>query len=114
MNTVGDLIKELELEVMAGDQEAMDKAVTGVYIGDLLSWVMSRIETGNIWVTIQTHVNVVAVALLGEASCIIIPEGAEIEQDTIVKAEEEGIPLLRSKLSAYELAVRMEACGIKK
>ncbi|MBM7613565.1 DRTGG domain-containing protein [Alkaliphilus hydrothermalis] len=105
MLRVNTLVEKLQLEVVAG-ADGLEKEVKGMYVGDLLSWVMANIRNGNCWITIQTHVNVIAVALLGEASCIIIPEKAEIDEATIEKANIENIPLLRSPLSAYELALQ--------
>ncbi|WP_051569072.1 DRTGG domain-containing protein [Alkaliphilus transvaalensis] len=105
MITVNQLVEKMELEVIAG-ATGLSQVVEGMYIGDLLSWVMANIRKGNCWVTIQTHVNIVAVAMLGEAACIIIPEGADIDEATIEKANEENIPLLRSKESAFQLAFK--------
>lgn len=113
MSNVRELISTLELELIAGEG-GVDNAITGVYICDLLSWVMANLQAGNIWVTIQTHVNVLAVALLAEASCIIVPEAAEIDSQTINKANEEEIPLLRSRLSAYDLAIKIKEKGFVK
>ncbi len=107
MHKVNDLIKLLELELIAGEG-GLENTISGVYIGDLLSWVMAHLQAGNIWITIQTHVNILAVALLADASCIIIPEYAEIDSQTIEKANYEGIPLLRSKFSAYQLAIKIK------
>lgn len=81
-----------------------EKSITNVYIGDLLSWVMGYANEDCAWITIQGHVNIVAVALLVEAGCIIVCEGAEVSPDTIEKAEAEGIALLSSDLPEYELA----------
>ncbi|SNS35634.1 DRTGG domain-containing protein [Anaerovirgula multivorans] len=106
MLTVEQLKNELLLEVAAG-QNNMSNIIKGVYIGDLLSWVMAHIKKEDVWITIQTNMNVIAVAALGEASCIIVAENAEIEEATLLKADEEGIPLLVSPLSAYEIAVKI-------
>ncbi|HHW31659.1 MAG TPA: AraC family transcriptional regulator [Clostridiaceae bacterium] len=104
--TVGEIAKELELEVLTGEK-SLNKEITGVYVCDLLSWVMSHAGKGNIWVTIHNHINIVAVALLTEVSCIIIPENIEVEETTLTKAMEEGVNILRSKSSAYELCCRI-------
>lgn len=104
--TVLELVEELQLEVLAGEN-GLQENINGVYVCDLLSWVMSKLEKGNCWITIQTHVNIVAVALLGEASCILIPENAQVDDNTIVKANAEDIPLLRSSLNAYQLAKKI-------
>ncbi|MCQ4636802.1 AraC family transcriptional regulator [Anaerovorax odorimutans] len=80
-----------------------DAEVTGVYACDLLSRVMSGCEEGNAWITVQTHLNVLAVAELDEASCIIVPEGITVEAGTAEKAEEQGIAILSSEMTTYEL-----------
>lgn len=99
---VSEMVEALGLEVLGGEK-GMDAEMKGVYVCDLLSWVMSKLEKGNCWITIQTHINVVAVAMLGEAACILIPENAQVDENTIEKANEENIPLLRSSLNAYKL-----------
>ena len=83
------------------------------YVGDLLSWVMGNADAGCAWVTIQTHVNIVAVAVLVEMSCIIIPELAELEEETVVKATEEGIPIFQTPKNAFEICAWLGAQGIK-
>ncbi|KJF28206.1 AraC family transcriptional regulator [Clostridium aceticum] len=104
--TVEELSNKLGLEVVAG-QQSITKAVKGAYIGDLLSWVMAHIDSEDAWITIQTNINVIAVAALRDVSCVIVVENADIEAPTINKANEEGIPLLRSSLNAYKLAVQV-------
>lgn len=106
MLTVEFLINELGLDLVAGSKK-IKNVVKGVYIGDLLSWVMAHMKKKDVWITIQTNINIVAVATLVETSCIIVVENADIEEATIQKAEEEGIPLLKSTLSAYEIAVKI-------
>jgi len=103
---VNELAQKLDMKILSG-KESLQKEVTNVYICDLLSWVMSHAEKGNAWITIHTHLNIVAVALLTEVSCIIIPENISVEENTIKKAEEEDIAILSSPLSAYELCYRM-------
>lgn len=104
--TVGEIAKQLEMEVITGEK-SLNREITGVYVCDLLSWVMSHANKGNIWITIHNHINIVAVALLTEISCIIIPENIEVEETTITKAIEEGVIILRSKLSAYEICCKL-------
>ena len=77
--------------------------VSGGYAGDLLSWVMSRAEEGQIWVTIMTNINILAVASLSGVSAIVVAEGAEVSSEVIDKANEQEINLLRSKLSAFDI-----------
>ncbi|SDK58905.1 DRTGG domain-containing protein [Natronincola ferrireducens] len=106
MITVKQLMEKLSLELVGG-QQGLDNEISGVYIGDLLSWVMAHLKYGEAWITIQTNINVIAVAALGEAACVIIVESAEIEEVTKNKADEEGIPLLRCDYSAYQLATEI-------
>lgn len=82
----------------------LDRQIESVYIGDLLSWVMSHSEQNCAWITVQTHVNIVAVAVLLDMSCIILPEGCKPDEDTLIKASEEGVPILMSPWSAYDIA----------
>jgi serine kinase of HPr protein (carbohydrate metabolism regulator) len=98
--TVKDIMNSLNLRIAAGESGLYNE-IEDVYVCDLLSWVMGHASRKSAWVTIQTHPNVVAVAVLMDLSCIIVPENAEIEQNTITKANEEGIPLLVSKDSGY-------------
>jgi len=105
------IIQECNLEIVGGfDGEELQ--VKGAYIGDLLSLVMSKAKEKDIWVTIQTHLNIIAVATLVELTAIVIAEGMEIDEDTIRKANEVNVPLLRSSLSAYELACSLNKLGV--
>ena len=84
-----------------------DREITGVYIGDLLSWVMGRANEGDAWITIMSNRNVVAVATLADTSCIILAEGVEPDAGVAELAAEKGINLLISPLSAYDTAIRL-------
>lgn len=106
-----EIIKILNLKVLSG-KNYLDKRINGVYINDLLSWVMSHGEKNNAWITIQIHPNIVAIAVLLELGCIIIPEGIEVEEKTINKAEQENIVILSSCMSSYELAIELGKLGI--
>lgn len=108
---VQELSESLNLIEVTGTKK--DITIEGVYIGDLLSIVMAKAKENFAWITIQTHMNIVAVAELLELSCIIIVENMEIEQDTIEKAIELDIPIFKSKESAYQLACKLHALEIK-
>lgn len=92
-----------------GDEVAQDKKIDALYIGDLLSWVMGHASENQAWLTVQTHINIIAVALLKEISCIVIVEDAEIPQDTLDKAQEEHLAILSTSLSAYEFAIKFNS-----
>ena len=105
------IAEKLNLETVASSK-LDEKEVEGVYIGDLLSLVMSKAQRNNIWITIQTHINIVAVASLVDLAGIIIVEGMELEKDAIEKAMEVDIPLFRTNLSAYEVACKLKEIGL--
>ena len=91
---------------------APDKDVTCGYVCDLLSWVMAHGEEGMAWVTVQTHLNVIAVAALAEMACVILPEGITMEKDVLDKANAEEMCVLTSPLTAYEICGRLAAQGV--
>jgi predicted transcriptional regulator len=109
--TVFDIAKAFGLETRAGKDHLHEK-VTGGYVSDLLSDVIAHSRKGNIWVTLQTHPNIVAVASMKELAGIILTGGREPDSDTLRKAEEEGIPILISPLYAFELVGRLYQMGI--
>ncbi len=84
-----------------------DKKVDGVYIGDLLSWVMGRAEQGNVWITIMSNINTVAVAALTDISCILLAEGVVPDEALLKTAEEKGVNILSTPLSSYEAAIKI-------
>ncbi len=87
--------------------------VDGVYIGDLLSIVMSKAKQNYAWITIQTHINIIAVAELLELACIIVVENMDVDKETLEKAKELNIPVFKTAESAYQVACRMMELGIK-
>lgn len=100
-----ELVEKLGLKVLT-EGVNLNKNVEGGYSGDLLSWVMAHAKENQVWVTIQSHQNIVAVASLLGLSGIIIAEGVPVDENTLKKAKEENIPILSSDKSSFEL------CGI--
>jgi len=105
------MAQRLELEVKAA-AEHLDAEVTGGYAGDLLSSVIANARAGNVWVTWHAHPNIVAVALLTKLAAVVLVAGRAPEDETAQKAQEEGIPILVSKLPAFELVGRLHGMGI--
>ena len=103
--TVGELAKTLSLEIQAVSEE--EREINGVYIGDLLSWVMGRAESGNAWITIMSNINVVAVATLADVACVILAEGVTLSEDVRATAAQKGVNIYSSSKTAYELAVAL-------
>ncbi len=108
---ISQMVEALSLKVLAGEG-LLDREVLSGYCCDLLSRVMAKGKKGMAWITVQTHMNIVAVASLVEMACIIIPEGIEVERKVLDKAEEEGIVMLSSDLTAFELAGKLYQMGI--
>jgi hypothetical protein len=103
--TVTDLKNALSLTPVSLPEG--DREVCGVYIGDLLSWVMGRAQMDNAWITIMTNVNVIAVASLADTSCVILAEDVEMPQDLVETAEQKEINILRSSQPIYETALKL-------
>ena len=108
---VKQLAEKLSLTIHAGKQAA-DREITGGYTGDLLSDVMARINAGTAWLTIQTHQNIVAVAVLREAACIIITGGHIPDRETAERAEQEHMPVLLADDNSFDLCLKIAALGI--
>lgn len=103
---VKDLIHKLDFEIVCSGA-TIDSSVEGCFCGDLLSLAMSNIQAKNIWITVQTNVNILGIAALTETSCVIVANGMNIPDNVIEKAKEEDICLLRTKLPAYEVCCRI-------
>lgn len=102
---VKELCDAIEAENLSGSGN--DNEITGAYACDLLSRVMSGCNAGDAWITVQTHLNVLAVAELNEAACVIVPEGVAVDGATVEKAADKGVALISSELTAYELCWRI-------
>ena len=103
---LASIVKELNLKVECG-KDQLTQEVSGGYVGDLLSDVMANSKEGNLWITRQTHQNIVAVASLKELAGIILVQGKGPEKDTLEKASKEGIPLLVTDLHTFEVAGKL-------
>ncbi len=99
--TVGELAVKYSLSTPALPDS--DREITGGYTGDLLSWVMSRAKSGDAWVTIMSNVNIIAVASLTDASCVILCDGETPDREVISIANAKGVNVLVSDKPAFEL-----------
>ncbi|MBO5929781.1 MAG: hypothetical protein J6Q27_00625 [Clostridia bacterium] len=101
-----ELQQLLQLETAAlGETE---QEFTDCYIGDMLSVVMSRAKEGDVWLTVQTNVNIVAVAALVGIACVIVVEGMEPDADTVQKAIAQGVTIFKSPETAFSLASKIQ------
>jgi hypothetical protein len=106
------IVSKLELEVAAG-AGGLDREVTAGYASDLLSDVMANAGEGALWVTIQTHTNIVAVCSLNDLAGVVIANGKRPTAETIAKAGEEGVTVLLSPRNGFELAGELYKMGIR-
>ena len=110
MASVKDFCEKAELKQLTNLEETAE--ITDGYICDLLSWVMARGTEGMAWITVQTHLNVLAVACLHDFACVVIPENIQVPEETVKKAQEEGIPLYSSPKTAYALGGILHELGV--
>lgn len=103
--TINDIKEKLDLKLFAGEK-GLQKIVTDVYSSDLLSDVMGNGDENQLWVTLQTHKNALAVAALKDMSGILLVNGHAPNSDMLEAANEEGVPVLGSDKSTFEL------CGL--
>ena len=108
---VSELAELINAQDMTPEVEE-DREITCGYTCDLLSWVMAHGCEGMAWVTVQIHMNVIAVASLAEMACVILPENIEMPPESLKKAEDEGLAVLQSPLTAFGICGRMAAAGI--
>lgn len=103
--TVEQLVKELNLETLA--LPSPEREIDGAYAGDLLSWVMGRAESGCVWATIMTNLNVIAVASLADVAVTVVCEDSEISDEVIATAEAKEVNLVRTSMPMYEFCVSL-------
>lgn len=107
--TVKQLIQSTGWKVLAGPTH---HEITSAYVCDLLSWVMSHGRPGTAWVTVQTHLNVVAIASLHEFSCVIIPENITVSENVLNTAKEKNVCIISAPCTSYGAGIKMAGLGI--
>lgn len=107
------VVRELKLKVLAG-KDLLEREVTGGYASDMLSDVLANSREGSVWITMQTHANVLAVASAKDLAAIIIVNDRKPDAETLTKAEQKKIPILMSQLSTYTVVGRLYTLGLSK
>ncbi|MCU0539561.1 MAG: DRTGG domain-containing protein [Desulfobacterales bacterium] len=110
---VREMMERFGLTAATGGK-GLDREVKGGYCGDLLSEVMASAPQGCVWLTVQGHQNIVAVAVLREMAAVILTGNRRPDEETLRKADQEGIPILIWPQSAYDLAGRLYESGVGK
>jgi serine kinase of HPr protein (carbohydrate metabolism regulator) len=113
MVSLQEIIEKLNLTLLTQSKDLNRVIPTGGYASDLLSCVMAGSRRKGIWVTLQAHLNIVAVAALLELSAVIITEGAMPEPETIAKANEEGVTLLTTTKSTFQMVGKLWELGLR-
>lgn len=108
--TVEEMVARLGLKLIASGD--VQREVTGGYASDLLSCVMAKAKEGNVWVTLQAHPNVIAVASLLNLAAVIVTEGVDPDHDTVAKAQENGVTLLGTGRTTFGVVSQLAAMGV--
>jgi hypothetical protein len=109
---LSDLARTLGLEeiVPAG---APDADVSRAHASDLLSDVLANAPAGGLLLTLQVHMNVVAVALHAGLTGVVFTTGMRPDEAVRAKAAEEKLALFSTPASTFETAGRMYALGVR-
>ena len=107
-----EIIKELNLQILSG-QDNIDLDVTYAYSSDILSDVMAKTKKDCLWITNQTHQNVIAIIFFKGLSGAILAGDVKPDEETLSKAKAKNIPVFQSHLSAFELAGKLYGFGIR-
>lgn len=102
-----ELITVIDGKILTDSTSKINLKVENVYICDMLSWVMSHAQKGDAWITILTNVNVAAVAMMTDVACVIIPENILVEELTLKKANENGITIISTQYTAFEISKKI-------
>lgn len=108
---VKEVVEQLELTVFSGEVST-EKQVAGGIISDILSDVMAQAHKGELWVTNQTHENVLAIVFFKSLAGVILPGGLLLDEQAAEKAKEKKLPVFLTRLSAFEIVGRLYALGI--
>jgi hypothetical protein len=111
--TLQDIIQDLDLKILTQPKDFSRIVPSGGYAADLLSCVLAGAQRDGLWVTLQSHLNIVAVAALLDLKAVIITEDAQPDEATLAKANAEGVTLLGTGRKTYEVVGRLWALGLR-
>ena len=106
-----DIIEKLDLTIQTG-ADFLDRDVRGGYVSDMLSDVLTHAEKDNVWVTVQRHLNIIAIAGMKEIAAIIIVNGRQPDEETLSQANTEKLPILGTEMKAFEVVGKLYQLGI--
>ena len=108
---LNDIISRFGLKVYSppGDGEL---EIKHGYTSDMLSDVIANAGRDYVWVTMQTHINIIAVAALKDLAAIVLVRGHAPEPATIEVAKTKGVCVLGTNLSAFDITGQLYASGL--
>ena len=107
-----EIIDSLSLKVETPSAD-LNREVSGAYVSDMMSDVMGNAKDGFLWITVQVHLNIIAVASLKNLSGIILVNSRVPAEDTLKKAIDEKIPIMTTPLSAFDLVGMLYSLGLR-
>jgi len=110
--TLAELIRQLDLKVFTGRNE-LARPISGGYASDLLSDVLAHGKKDQLWVTLQVHPNIIAVASFKELAAIVLVNGREPAADTVELARKEHVSIIGTPLTAFEFVGKVYGLGIQ-
>lgn len=99
---VKTLMEKLDLKLLCGDD--LSREIKGCYCGDLLSWVMSRAQEKDVWLTVMGNINSIGVAVLADVACIVLTENAALDADALERAKQNGVIIFQTDKNTYQTA----------
>jgi len=108
-----EIIDACQLKLLTVDKDFTTSTTSSGYASDLLSCVMAGAQHGGVWITLQAHLNIVAVAALLDQSAVIITENAQPDEATLQKANEEGITLLSTPDTTFSVVGKLWELGLR-
>jgi serine kinase of HPr protein (carbohydrate metabolism regulator) len=103
---VSELVEKFGLKIFSG-KTGLENEIAGGYVSDLLSDVMGHANENQVWITLQTHQNVIAIASLKDLAAVILVKNLQPDEDTLKHSEEEGIPLLGTEMGTFEVTGKL-------
>ena len=103
---VSEMAKQLNLHLESGN-EGIENNISGAYVSDLLSDVMGNSSEGQVWITLQTHKNIIAIASLKELAAIIVVNGNKPSADCIEQSNKDQIPVFSTEMKTFEIAGKL-------
>ncbi len=108
---LSELANQLDLRRLT-PQPVDDPVIAAGYVSDLLSDVLAHAPAGGVLVTVQVHLNVIAVAVHAELAAVIFALDRVPDDAVLAKAAEEGIALFVTPNPAFEVVGRLYKLGI--